>query len=193
MGVNLRITGANVGDFLVEKSDKMEGVGGVRRESYSHEVAEGCEQILVDPRISVPSISLNSKVYDKRKKSDVWSLSWSGRGLVVEVDVIGRRWVFWERKRGGGTKHRDVSRAVGRVSITELSKSLKWVPKGFKRAVKPYLGLGTSPELTDPSVGFLKPVFSSPSTFEVGEGSLAGEGGSAQAPLMAVPGSGVTA
>ena len=89
-------------------------------------MAEGCEQILADPRISVPSISLNSKVYDKRKKSDVWSLSWSGRGLVVEVDVIGRRWVFWERKRGGGTKHRDVSRAVGRESITELSKSLKW-------------------------------------------------------------------
>ena len=112
----------------------------------------------------------------------------------MEVDVIGRGRVFWERKRGAGTKHSDVSRAVGRESITELSKSLKWVPKGFKRAVvKPYLGLGTSPELTDPSVGFLKPVFSGPSTIEVGEGSLAGEGGSTQASLMAVPGSGVTA
>ena len=78
----------------------------------------------------------------------------------------------------------------GRVSLNSLSLLNG---KGFKWAVKPYLGLGTSPELTDPSVGFLKPVFSSPSTFEVGEGSLAGEGGSAQAPLMAVPGSGVTA
>ena len=112
----------------------------------------------------------------------------------MEVDVIGRGRVFWERKRGAGTKHSDVSRAVGRESITELSKSLKWVPKGFKRAVvKPYLGLGISPELTDPSVGFLKPVFSGPSTIEVGEGSLAGEGGSTQASLMAVPRSGVTA
>ena len=55
------------------------------------------------------------------------------------------------------------------------------------------MGLGTSPELTDPSVGLLKLVFSSPSTFEVGEGSLASEGGSAQAPLMVVPESGVTA
>ena len=55
----------------MEKSDKMEVVGGDRRESCSHEVTEGCEQILADPRISVPSISLNSKVYDKRKKSGI--------------------------------------------------------------------------------------------------------------------------
>ena len=55
----------------MEKSDKMEVVGGARRESCSHEVAEGCEKILADPRIRVPSISLNSKVHDKRKKSDV--------------------------------------------------------------------------------------------------------------------------
>ena len=33
MGENLRITGAKVGDFPVEKSDKMEVVGGDRRES----------------------------------------------------------------------------------------------------------------------------------------------------------------
>ena len=90
-------------------------------------------------------------------------------------------------------KLRDVPRAVGRESATELPKSLIWVPKGFKRAVKPFVGLGSSPELTDPSVGFLKPIFSGPSTFEVGEGSLAGVGGSAQASLMAVPGSGDTA
>ena len=178
----------------MEKSDKMEVVGGDRRESCIYEVAEGGGQTLADPRISFPSISLNSKVYEKGKKNDAWRSGWSGRGLVVEVDVIGRRRVFWGRKRGGGTKRRDVSRAAGKESITEVSKALKWVPKGFKRAVvKPYMGLGTSPELTNPSVGFLKPVFSGPSTFEVGEGSLAGEGGSAQAPLIVVPESGVTA
>ena len=180
MGEILRITGAKVGDFPVKLSDKMEGVGGVRRESCILEEAEGGEQTLADPRISVPSSSLNSKVSDKRKKSDVWSAGWSRRGLVVEVDVIGRRRVFWERKRRGGMKSRVVSQAVGRESVTDVSNSLKWVPKGFKWAVvKPYLGLGTSPELTDPGVGFLKPVFSGPSTFEVGEGSLAGGGGSA--------------
>ena len=144
MGEILRITGAKVGDFPVKISDKMEGVGGVRRESCILEEAEGGEQTLADPRISVPSSSLNSKVFDRRKKC----AGWSRRSLVVEVDVIGRRRVFWERKRGGGTKSRLVSRAVGRESVTDVSNSLKWVPKGFKRAaVKPYLGLGTSPEI----------------------------------------------
>ena len=50
-------------------------------------------------------------------------------------------------------KCRGDSRAAEWESITEASKALKWVPKGIKRAVvKPYMGLGTSPELTDPSV-----------------------------------------
>ena len=136
---------------------------------------------------------MNSKVYDKRKKNDVGSSGWSGKGLVVEVDVIGRRRVSWERKRRDGTWLRDVPRAAGRESATELPKSLIWVPKGFRRAVKPFVGLGTSPDSTDPSVGLLKPVFSGPSTFEVGEGSLAGVGGSAQASMMAGPESGDTA
>ena len=38
--------------------------------------------------------------------------------------------------------------------------------------------------LSDSSMGLFNPVFSGPSMFEVGEGSLAGEGGSAQASLM---------
>ena len=41
MGVNLRITGAKVGNFPVEKSDKMEVVGGARREICIYEVARG--------------------------------------------------------------------------------------------------------------------------------------------------------
>ena len=55
------------------------------------------------------------------------------------------------------------------------------------------MGLGTSPDLIDPSVGLLKPIFSGPSTFEVGEGSMAGVGGLAQASLMVGLGSGDTA
>ena len=54
------------------------------------------------------------------------------------------------------------------------------------------MGLGTSPVLIDQNVGLLKPIFSGPSTFEVGEGSLAGVGGPAQASLLVVSGSGDT-
>ena len=70
MGVNLRITGAKVGDFPVEKSDKMEVVGRARRELCIYEVAEVGEQNLADTRICFPSISLNSKNHEKGKKSD---------------------------------------------------------------------------------------------------------------------------
>ena len=61
-----------------------------------------------------------------------------------------------------------------------------------KRAVKPFVGLGTSPVLIDQNEGLPKPIFSGPSTFEVGEGSLAGVGGPAQASLLVVSGSGDT-
>ena len=54
------------------------------------------------------------------------------------------------------------------------------------------MGLGTSPDLIDQSVGLLKPIFSGPSTFEVGEGSMAGVGGPAQASLLVASGSGAT-
>ena len=73
----------------------MEVVGGARRESCIYEVSEVGEQTLADNRISFPSISLNLKDYEKGKKSDARRSCWSGRGLVVEVDVIGRRRVFW--------------------------------------------------------------------------------------------------
>ena len=108
--------------------------------------------------------------------------------------MIGRRQVFWERKKGGGTKCRGESRVAKWESITEASKALKRVPKGIKQAiVKLNMGLGTSPVLTDLSAGLLNPVFSGPSMFEVGEGSLAGEGGLAEARLMVELESGVTA
>ena len=70
MGVNLRLTGAKVGDFPVDKSDKMEVVGGARRELCIYEVVEVGEQNLANTRIHFPSISLNSKDYEKGKKSD---------------------------------------------------------------------------------------------------------------------------
>ena len=180
MGVYLRITSAKVGDFSVDKSDKMEVVGGARRELCIYEVAEVGEKNLADTRIRFPSISLNSKDYEKGKESDARRSCSSGRGLVVEVDVIGRRRVFWDRKKGGDSKIRGESRAVEWECKIEASKALKWVPRGTKQVVvKPTMGLGTSPMLTDTSVGHLNPVYLGLSLFEVGESSLAGEGESA--------------
>ena len=101
--------------------------------------------------------------------------------------MIGRRRVFWEIRKGGVSKCRGDSREAEWESITDTSKALKWVPKGIKQAaVKPNLGLGTSPVMSDPSMGPFNPVFSGPSMFEVGEGSLAGEGDSAQASVTFV-------
>ena len=178
----------------MEKSDKLEVVGGARREICIYEVVEVGEQILADTRIRFPSISLDSKDYEKGKKSDARRSCWSGRGLVVEVDVIGRRRVFWERKKGRVTKCRNESRAAEWESKIEASKALKWVPKGIKQdVVKPNMGLGTSPVLTNTSVGLLNPVYSSPSLFEVGESSLAGEGGSTQISLTVELETGVSA
>ena len=116
----------------MEKSDKMEVMGGARREICIYEVAEVGEQILADTRIHFPSISLNSKDYEKGKKSDARRSCWSGRGLVVEVDVIGRRRVFWDRKKGGVTKSRGESWAVEWECKIEASKAIKWVPRGTK-------------------------------------------------------------
>ena len=164
----------------MEKSDKLEVVGGARREICIYEVVEVGEQILADTRIRFPSISLDSKDYEKGKKSDARRSCWTGRGLIVEVDVIGRRRVSWDRRKGGVKKIRGESWAVEWECNKEASKTLKWIPWGTKQAVvKPTMGLGTSPVLTDTSVGHFVSAYLGPSLFEVGESSLAREGKSA--------------
>ena len=61
---------------------------------------------------------------------------------------------------------------------------LKWVPKGVKQdAIKPGLGLGTSPVMTDPLKCPFFPVLSGPSFLEVNEGSFTSKGSSTQAPV----------
>ena len=76
------------------------------------------------------------------------------------------------------------SRAVGWDCKNDASKALLWVPQGTNQiVVKPVMGLRTGPVLTDTGVGHFNSVFSGPSTFEVGESSLAGEGISAQTQL----------
>ena len=86
--------------------------------------------------------------------------------------------------KGGVSKGRNDSRVAAWDCVSASSKSLKWVPKGVKQdAIKPGLGLGTSPMMTDPLKCPFFPVSSGPSLLEVGGGSLAGKGGSAQAPV----------
>ena len=92
--MNPRISGAVGGDYLVEKPGSMVAMGGARREKGYSEVAVAGEHTLADTRISLPRLSLNSKNVGKEKKCDAGRYGWSRRGLVVEVDVTGRRWVF---------------------------------------------------------------------------------------------------
>ena len=131
MGVNPRISGAFGGDFLVEKPSKTVAVGGARRERGFFEVVVAGEHTMADTRISFPRFSLNSKNVGKGKKCDAGRYGWSGRGLVVEVDVTGRRRVFWESRKGGVSKGRSDSREVAWECVSDSSKSLKWVPKGI--------------------------------------------------------------
>ena len=98
--------------------------------------------------------------------------------------MIGRRRVSWVRKKEEDMKIKGDSRAVGWDCKKDTSKSLLWVSRGTNQTVvKPVIGLGTRPVLTDTGVGHFDSVFSGPSTFEVGESSLAEEGISAQAQL----------
>ena len=182
MELNLRIAGAEVRDFPVDKSDKKEVVGGVRREQRINEVVEVGEQYLADRiRFPSPSLCLNSKNYEKGRRSEVWRSCWTGRSLVVEVDVTGRRQVFWVRKKRGDMKIRRDVRAGDWKCNGEASKTLKWVPRGTNQAaINPALGLGSSPVLTEAGVGHFQSVFSGPSHFEVGESSLTGESVQAQ-------------
>ena len=171
-GENLKLSGAKVGEIPVGKSERMEVVGGIRREQRLSEVAEVGKQKLADTRFHFPSF-LNSKVDEKGMKCDCWS----GRGLVVEVDVKGRRRISWVRKKGGVSKIRGEAREVEWECISDASKALKWVPQGTKQdVVKPVLGLGTSPMMIDSVMGYF---YSGPSLFEMGESFLAGEGKSA--------------
>ena len=185
MGVNPRLTSAKVGGFPMGKPDKMEVGGGDRRVQCVNEEAERGEQNPANTRINFPSLSLNSKAYEKKKKSDVRRPCWTGSGLIVEVDMIGRRRVSWDSKKGGVKKSRWVSRAVEWDCNKGGPKDFKWVKRGTKQAEdKPIVGLGTSPLLTDTHVGPLNSDFSGPSLYKVGESSSASAGNSAHAPAI---------
>ncbi|KAK9992895.1 hypothetical protein SO802_022598 [Lithocarpus litseifolius] len=167
MGVNQRPTGAKVGLAPAGK-----------RGQCINEEAEVGEQNLAYCNMRFPSLSLNAKALEKgKKKSVVRNPCWSGRGLIVEVDVRGRRRVSWDRKKRGVQELVWASQAVERDRIKVGPKVCKWVAREIKQAeVKPVMGPCTSPRSTDTLVGPPISVFSSPSLFEVGETSLAGTG-----------------
>ena len=98
--MNQKLTGAKVGDFPMGKSDKMVVGGGDRKEQCINEETEVGEQNQAEIRLRFPSLSLNSKAYESWKKSVAGRPHWTGSGLIVEVDVIGKRRVSWERKKG---------------------------------------------------------------------------------------------
>ncbi|KAK9981948.1 hypothetical protein SO802_035181, partial [Lithocarpus litseifolius] len=183
MGVNQRFSGAKVGVSPMGKPDKIEEGRRDRREQRINEKAEVGEQNLANIGIRFPSLSLNAKALEKGKKSVVRSPCWSGRGLIVEVDVKRRRRVSWDRKKRGVQKLKWVTRAVECDCNKGGPKDCIWVARGSKKAEdKPIMGLGTSPRLTDTHVGPLNSVFSSPSLFEVGKSSSAGTGSLAYTP-----------
>ena len=70
MGVNLRISDAFGGDFLVEKPGRTVAMGGARREKGFSEV------VGADTRTSFPRFSLNSKNVGKGKKCDAGRYGW---------------------------------------------------------------------------------------------------------------------
>ncbi|KAL0006286.1 hypothetical protein SO802_013847 [Lithocarpus litseifolius] len=80
-----------------------------------------------------------------------------GSGLIVEVDVIGRRRVSWVRKKGGVQKY-------------------KWVSRAGKESSEGVLGLGSNKMAThmqaNESESWSGPEVTSPSTFEQRECSI---------------------
>ena len=116
------------------------------------------EQNQVENRKRIPaSFSLNSKASENGKRSDLRRSCWTGCGLIVEVDVKGRRRVSWDRNKGG-------------------VKNFKWVPWACKELGKGKLGLGLGSNKlaaqlpsSKPSLG---PNTTSPETFEPGKGSI---------------------
>ncbi|KAL0012906.1 hypothetical protein SO802_008014 [Lithocarpus litseifolius] len=174
-GANPRLTGAKVVDFPVSKPAKMELGGMDRTEQCINEEVELGEQNLADFSLRFPSSILNSKAADKGKKSDVGRPCWTGRGLIVEVDVKGRRQVFWDRKKGRVKKLSWVSRAMDRDCNKGGPKDSLWATWGINQAKdKLVVGQGTSPLLADTLLGPFNSGFSGPSCFEVGECSSPG-------------------
>ena len=90
--MNQKLTSAKVGDILVGKPDTMVVGGRDRREQCINVDTKLGEQILAKNRKRIPvRFSLNSKLDKNGKMNDIRRSCWIGSGLIVEVDVKGRR------------------------------------------------------------------------------------------------------
>ena len=109
----------------------------------------------IKQKVGYVSLSLNSKAYESWKKSVIGRPHWTGNGLIVEVDVIGKRQVSWERKKGRAQKCR-------------------WVPRVNKNLCLGKLGVGPNKLAAQipVNVSCLGPNVISPITIESGEGSV---------------------
>ena len=106
------------------------------------------EQIPAENRKRIPvRFSLNSKSDENEKRSDIRRSCWIGSGLIVEVDVKGKRRVSWDGNKGG-------------------VKNFKWVTWA---QIKDVVGLDTN---YDQQVGFPNIELTGPIRMEVGESSL---------------------
>ena len=81
MGVNPRISSAVGGDYLVEKPGSTVAMGGARREKGYSEVAVAGEHTLADTRISLPRLSLNSKMLERRRSVMLGDMAGQGEVL----------------------------------------------------------------------------------------------------------------
>ena len=118
LAMNPKLTGAKVGEIPVG--------GGDRREQCNKVVTKLGEQLPAEKRKRTPvSISLNSKSNENGKRSDLRRSCWIGSGLIVQVDVKGRRRVSWDSNKRG-------------------VKSFKWVTRACKELGKGLLGLGSN-------------------------------------------------
>ena len=94
LATNSKLTGAMVGDIPMGKPDTMVVGGRDRREQCINVDTKLGEQILVEKRKRIPvRCSLNSKSNENGKRSDIRRPCWTRSGLIVEVDVKGRRQV----------------------------------------------------------------------------------------------------
>ena len=151
LAINLNLTGAKVGENPVDKPIKMVVGGGDKREQCSKVDTKLGEQPPAEKRKCTPvSFSLNSKSNDIGKRSDLRRSCWIGSGLIVQVDVKGRRRVSWDSNKGG-------------------VKSFKWVTRACKDLGKGLLGFGSNELVAQQALSSLGPRPFNPYTCETGE------------------------
>ena len=126
LAMYLKLTSAKVGEIPMGKPVKMVVGGGDRREQCSKVDTKLGKQLPVEKWKRIPvSFSLNSISNENGKRSDLRRSCWIGSGLIVQVDVKGRRRVSWDSNKGG-------------------VKSFKWVTRACKELGKGKLGLGSN-------------------------------------------------